>query len=182
MKYKSMKKSGRLTALEIQGLFTAGALSMYATELKNEQKDELLKIVKDSGKHVFLAHCFPQWSTRRPLELLGSNTWASISLRRWVTSEHSLEVETGRWVRIKDREKRICKECHRQSDGFCSEVADEWHALGVLCPRGDQRKIEVLEFLTKLLRIEQIEVKKDDGLAEVLPKLGLLSGTRCLVW
>ena len=102
-------------------------------------------------------------------------------LKKVACSEHSLEVETGRWARIKDREKRICKECHRQSDGFCSEVADEWHALDVLCPRGDQRKVEVMEFLTRLLKEEQIEVKRDDGLAELLPKLGLLSRHRCLL-
>ena len=77
---------------------------------------------------------------------------------------------------------RICKECHRQSEGFCSEVADEWHALGVLCPRGDQRKVEVLELLTKLLRDEQIDVRKDDGLAELLPKLGLRQRRCWLGW
>ena len=74
LKYKDMKKNGRLTKMEIQGLCTAGALRMYSTELKNEQKHELLRIVKDSGKHASLAHCFPHWSTRRFLELLGSNT------------------------------------------------------------------------------------------------------------
>ena len=118
MKYKDMKKSGRLTKMELQGLFTARVLRMYSTQLKNEQKDELLRIVKSSGKHAFFAHCFPHWPTRRPLELLGSNTGASISLRRWLTSELSLEVETGRWARQKDRGKRICKECYRQSEGL----------------------------------------------------------------
>ena len=55
LKCKDMKKSGRLTKMEIQDLFTAGALRMYSTELKNEQKDELSMIAKSSGRHGFFA-------------------------------------------------------------------------------------------------------------------------------
>ena len=172
-KFKAMKKSGRITKLEFPGRFTARALRMHATEVKNEAKVSLLSQLKDSGT------LFPPLVHKTTFGLPGHCTWASISLRRWLTSEHSLEVETGRYERVKEREKRICKECHRQSNGICFDVADEWHALDNICPRGEEKKIATLEFLTSLPRSEQIRVEKNDALVDLLPKLGQLSQRRC---
>ena len=58
-------------------------------------------------------------------------------------------------------------------------MANEWHALGNICPRGEEKKIATMEFLTALLRSEQIRVEKSDALVDLLPKLGQLSQRRC---
>ena len=53
--------------------------------------------------------------------------------------------------------------------------------LDVFCPRGDQGKVEVLEFCAELLTDEQVDARKDDGLVGFFPRQGLLSQRRCLL-
>ena len=116
-KWKYMRLKGRLSLVELQGILSPKALRMYATKIKNEQKDELLKTLKASNKQKLLAHCCPTLSARRPLELLGHNTWASIASKRWFTSEHSLQVETfGQHSRLGKKvsiSKRMVSMTHR---------------------------------------------------------------------
>ena len=51
-------------------------------------------------------------------------------------------------------DKRICKGCSRQSDDI---LADEWHAFGNVCPRGETRKVQALEVCKKLTNEEEIK-------------------------
>ena len=57
---------------------------------------------------------------------------------------------------------------------ICFCFADEWHAVSNICPRVEEKKFVTMEYLTMLMNEQQIPVKKNDGLAEFLPKLGAL--------
>ena len=85
----------------------------------------------------------------------------------------------GGWARIKEGEKRICKECRRQSDGICFDLADAWQALGNICPRGGEWKVEAVRFFDKMMNEGQVKVEEGDGLIEFPPKVGLPSKSRC---
>lgn len=125
-----------------------------------------LAISADDSKHAFLLRCIPSWRSWRPLSVLGRNTATSLCTRKILTSETSLEVETGRYLRV-DRSLRFCDRC--LDDGIMV-MGDEEHSLSLDCGRAHGAKQELFMDLMWLLDVAGVDVSNVMDLPELIYK------------
>lgn len=97
-------------------------------------EQEMLRTLS-SGKYTFLIHAIPTFKSPRP-HILSLGEKPGYSLYNFLLSAHSLEVETGRFIR-QERGQRMCQACRRASG--ISALGDEAHTLSS-CIRASERR------------------------------------------
>ncbi len=110
----------------------------------------------------------------RPM-LTMSRSKAIKTLEKWLIGEHNLEVETGRFVRNRRRDQRICERCWKEK--HVKKVGDEMHALTICIRAWEARQSAELQVIDWCEQ-ENVDTGSSGYLYERIPHFNKLSTPR----